>query len=166
LCWTALRFVAVRLQWAGIAQSVRDGRSGDRIPVGTRFSAHVQTAPGAHPASYTMGTASFPGIKRPGRGVDHPPNLTPRLKKEYSYTSNSTSGPSWTVLGRTFTFTFTFTFTLFRSTHFAPNIISVLSDVQLIYGNGILIKLFFSVRRLQVSAARYNSDCFCIPSLT
>ena len=27
----------------------------------------------------------FPGVKRPGRGVDHPPHLTPRLKEEYSY---------------------------------------------------------------------------------
>ena len=34
--------------------------------------ASVQTGPGAHPASYTMGTGSFPGVKRPGRGVDHP----------------------------------------------------------------------------------------------
>jgi hypothetical protein len=42
--------------------------------VGTRFSAPVQTGPGAHPASYTMGTGSFPGVKRPGRGVNH---LTP-----------------------------------------------------------------------------------------
>jgi hypothetical protein len=24
----------------------------------------------------------FPGVKRPGRGVDHPPRLAPRLKKE------------------------------------------------------------------------------------
>ena len=37
-----------------------------------RFSAPVQTDPGAHPASYTMGTGSFPGVKRPGRGVEHP----------------------------------------------------------------------------------------------
>ena len=47
-----------------------------------RFSAPVQTGPGAHPASYTMGTGSFPGENRPGRGVDHPPHLAPRLKKE------------------------------------------------------------------------------------
>ena len=40
---------------------------------GARFSAPVQTGPGAHPAFYTMGTESFPGVKRPGRGVDHPP---------------------------------------------------------------------------------------------
>ena len=40
---------------------------------GARFSAPVQTGPEAHPASYTMGTGSFPGVKRTGRGVDHPP---------------------------------------------------------------------------------------------
>jgi len=28
---------------------------------------------GAHPASYKMGTGSVPEVKRPGRGVDHPP---------------------------------------------------------------------------------------------
>ena len=56
--------------------------------------------PGAHPASYTMGTGSFPGVKRPGRGVDHPLHLAPRLKKErvelYLY---SPSGSSCSVLG-------------------------------------------------------------------
>jgi len=61
---------------------LRAGRSGDRIPVGTRYSAPVQTGPGAHPPSYTTGTASFPGVKRPGRGVDHPSPLRPRLKEE------------------------------------------------------------------------------------
>ena len=30
---------------------------------GARFSAPVQTGPGAHPASCTMGTGSFPGLK-------------------------------------------------------------------------------------------------------
>ena len=34
---------------------------GDRIPVEAKFSAPVQTVPGAHPASCTMGTGSFPG---------------------------------------------------------------------------------------------------------
>jgi len=32
--------------------------------VGARFFAPVQTGPGAHPASCTMGTGSFPGVKR------------------------------------------------------------------------------------------------------
>jgi hypothetical protein len=38
-----------------------------------RFSAPVQTGPGAHPASCTMGTGSFPGVKN-GQGV----TLTPQ----------------------------------------------------------------------------------------
>ena len=33
---------------------------GKKIPVGTIFLALVQTGPGAHPASYTMGTGSCP----------------------------------------------------------------------------------------------------------
>jgi hypothetical protein len=44
-----------------------------KIPVGARFFAHVQTGPGSHPVSCTMGTGSFPGVKRPGRGADHAP---------------------------------------------------------------------------------------------
>ena len=51
---------------------------------GRDFSAHAQTGPGAHPASYTIGTVSFPGVKRTGRDFNHP-YLTPRLKKECSY---------------------------------------------------------------------------------
>ena len=77
------------------SDSLQARRSGDRIPVGARFSAPVQTGPGAHPASYTMGTGSFPGVKRPGRDVDHPPHLAPKSKKEQS----SPSGPSWSVIG-------------------------------------------------------------------
>jgi hypothetical protein len=61
---------------------LRAGRPGDRIPVGARFSVPIQAGPGAHPASYTMGNGSFPGVKRPGRGVYHPQHLGPRLKKE------------------------------------------------------------------------------------
>jgi hypothetical protein len=32
-----------------------------------RFFAHVQTGPGAHPASCTMGTGPFPGVKGKGK---------------------------------------------------------------------------------------------------
>ena len=74
------------------SESLRAGRSGDRIPVGVRFSAPVQTAPGAHPASYTMGTGSFPWVKRPGRGVEHPLHIASRLKKEYRCNSTPTLG--------------------------------------------------------------------------
>jgi len=52
-------------------------------PGGARFSAPVQTGPEAHPASCTMGTGSFPGV-RCCRGVTltpHP-NLVQRYKIE------------------------------------------------------------------------------------
>ena len=50
---------------------------------GARFSAPVHTGPGAHPASCTMGTGSFPGIKS-GRGVTLTPHPlpVPLVKKE------------------------------------------------------------------------------------
>ena len=78
------------LLWAGsrYSDSLRAGRSGDLIPVETRCSALVQTGPGAHPASYTINTGSFPRVRRPERGVEQHPYISPGLKKEYS-----TSGP-------------------------------------------------------------------------
>jgi len=66
----------------GIATRYGPGGSRFRFPVGFRLSSPVQTGPGAHPASYTMGTGSFAGVKRPGRGVDQPPHIAPLLKKE------------------------------------------------------------------------------------
>jgi len=52
---------------------LRAGRSGDRIPVWARFSTPVNTSHGAHPASCTMGTGSFLGVKS-GRGVPLTPH--------------------------------------------------------------------------------------------
>jgi hypothetical protein len=56
-------------------------RSGDRISCGGRFSAPGKTGPGANPASCTMGTGSVPGVKRPGRGVHHPPPSNAEVKQ-------------------------------------------------------------------------------------
>jgi hypothetical protein len=69
-------------RYSYIRDWLRAGRSGDRIPVGARFFAHVQTGPGAHTASCAMGTGSFSGVKRPGRGADHPPPSRAEVKKE------------------------------------------------------------------------------------
>jgi hypothetical protein len=66
---------------------------------GARFSAPVQTGPGAHPASYTMGTGCFPGVKRPGRGVDHPHPPSAEIKERVELYLFSPSGPSWPVPG-------------------------------------------------------------------
>jgi len=54
-----------------------------------RFSAPVETCTGVHPASYTMGTGSFPEVKRPGRGFDHPSPSTAEAR------------PTWPVLSWT-----------------------------------------------------------------
>jgi hypothetical protein len=48
---------------------------------GARFSAPVQTGPGALPVSYTMDTGSFPGVKWPGRGVEHLPPFSAEVKE-------------------------------------------------------------------------------------
>ena len=50
--------------------------------IGARLSAPVQTGPGAHPASYRMGTGCFPGVKS-GRSVTLTPHplLVPWSKK-------------------------------------------------------------------------------------
>jgi hypothetical protein len=48
----------------------------------------IESRWGARPAlrptqpSCTMGTGSFPGVKRPGRGADHPPPSSAEVEKE------------------------------------------------------------------------------------
>jgi hypothetical protein len=73
-----------------------------RLAVGwtveARFSAPVPTGPGAHLASYTKGTGPFPGLKRPGRGVDHSTPSSAEVKERVELYLYSTSGPSWTFL--------------------------------------------------------------------
>jgi hypothetical protein len=61
---------------------------------GARFSAPVQTGPGAHPASCVKGTESFPGVMR-GRGV----KLTPHpLLVPWSWKSRAIHlHPLWAV---------------------------------------------------------------------
>ena len=73
---------------------------------GSRLSAPVQTCPGTHQASETMGTRSFPGVKRPRRGVDQSPPFCAEVKERveiYLY-----SFPLWAfVVCSRVTFTFT-----------------------------------------------------------
>ena len=89
------------LLWAGIAQSysnsLRSGRSGDRMPVRARFTAHVQTGPGAYPASYTMVTGSFPGGKAAGTWRWPPTPSNAEVKEKVELNFYSPSGSSWPV---------------------------------------------------------------------
>jgi hypothetical protein len=71
--------VAQSVQRLATGWTVRDRK---KIPVGARFFAHVQTGPGTHPVSCTMGTGSFPGVKWPGRGADHPPPPSAEVENE------------------------------------------------------------------------------------
>jgi hypothetical protein len=65
-----------------------------------RYSAPVQTGPTAYPTSYTMGTGSFPGVERQGRGVDHPPLFRAEFKESVKlYLYYYPSGPSWPLIG-------------------------------------------------------------------
>jgi len=81
-------------QVAQYSNWLQAGWSRDRIPVAARFSAPVQTGPGAHPASCTMGTRSFPGVKS-GQGV----TLTPHpLLVPWSWKSRAIPLlPLWTI---------------------------------------------------------------------
>ena len=84
---------------------LRFGRSGDRIQVGARFSAPVQTGPGAHPASCTMSIGSFPGVKRPRRGVNHPSPSTAKVKEKvelylYLWAGQRSRYSDWLRFGR------------------------------------------------------------------
>ena len=66
-----------------------------KITVGARFSVPVHTGPGAHPASYTMGTGSLSwGVKRPWCGANHSPPCSAEVKERVEIYLYSPSGPS------------------------------------------------------------------------
>ena len=84
---------------AGIATCYGLDGPGIESRWGVRFSAPVQTGPGAHPTSYTIGIGSFPGVKRTGCDVDHKPPSTAEAEERVELFLYSTSGPSWPVQG-------------------------------------------------------------------
>ena len=62
------------------------------VGLAARFSASLPTGPRAHLASYTMGTGSFPGVRRSGRGVDHPLSYSAEAKERVELYIYSNSG--------------------------------------------------------------------------
>jgi hypothetical protein len=103
LIYIASRFVGLYVCGPGYlsryCNSLRAGRSGDRIPMGAIFSAPARTDSEAHPASYTIGTGCFPGVKRRGRGVDRQPQFNSEVKERVQLYLYSPFGPSWPVMG-------------------------------------------------------------------
>ena len=80
----------------GIATRYRLDGPGIKSQWGARFP--VQTGPGAHPASYTMGTGSYPALKQPGCGIDHPPPSSAEIKERVELYLYSHFVSSWPVL--------------------------------------------------------------------
>jgi len=82
---------------SSVGIATRYGLDGPRIESWreARFSVPVQTGPGAHPASYTMVTGSFPGSKRPEPRVDYPPTSSAEVRERVELYLYSPSGHSW-----------------------------------------------------------------------
>jgi hypothetical protein len=91
---------------------------------GRDFPHQSRPALGAHPVSYTMSIGCFPGIERPGRGVDHLPHLAQRLKR----VGLSLYSPLWGfVVCSKVNFTFTFEAYVFQfASAFASDLYSLL----------------------------------------
>ena len=66
---------------------------------GARFFAPVQIGPRAKSASYSVDTRYFPGVKRPGRCINHPPPSRAEVIEGVQLYIYSHSGLSWSVLG-------------------------------------------------------------------
>ena len=64
-----------------------------------RFCAPVQTGPGARAAIYKCVPGQFSGVKRLGRGVNHPPPPSAEVKEGIDLYHYSPSVPSWQVIG-------------------------------------------------------------------
>jgi hypothetical protein len=74
------------------------------VSIATRYGMDgpgIQTGPGAHPASYTMGIGSFKSVKWPGHSVDHPPPSSAKVKERVELCLYSPSWPLRPALGRT-----------------------------------------------------------------
>jgi len=84
------------------SDSLRAGRSGDRIPVGGKIFHTRSDRPWGPPSLLHNGfRVSFPGVKRPGRGVYHPPQSSAEVKERVELYLYTPSGSSWPVLGGT-----------------------------------------------------------------
>ena len=83
--------------WAGIAQSEQQFAAGWTVResnLGGDEIFRTRPDPGAHPASYAMGTGTFPGVKRPG-------SSSVEVKGRVALYLYSPSRPSWPFVGCT-----------------------------------------------------------------
>ena len=89
---------------AGIAQSIQRLATGWTVRgsnpgVGKIFRARPGLPWSPSSPLYNGYRVSFPRVKRPGRGADHPPSSSAEVKENVQLYLYSPSGPSWQVLG-------------------------------------------------------------------
>jgi hypothetical protein len=73
---------------------------GFRVPVGTRIffmSSRLSLVYNQPPFQWVPGAPS-PGVKRPGREIDHSPPTSAGVKKIWIYFSSSTCPPSYILI--------------------------------------------------------------------
>jgi len=88
-----------------------------------------------------MGTGSFPGVKRPRRGVDHPPPSRAEVKERVKLYINSPSVSSWPVpLPLYFTY---FLFILRQGRYFISDRHSISSHVRYIGKSQLLLRAYW-----------------------
>jgi hypothetical protein len=91
-------------QCTGIAQSVRDSLDGPRMESrwGRDFALPSRPALGTTQPSIQWVTRLFTGrVKRPERGLSHPPSSSAEVKERVELYLYSPCGPSWPVVGWT-----------------------------------------------------------------
>jgi hypothetical protein len=99
---SCLDFVSCRT-WAEIAQSAKRSTTGWAVRgsnpgVGDKICLTRPGGPRAYLASYSMSAGSFLGVKRPGRGVDHPLASSAEVNGRVQLYLHSPSGSPWPVL--------------------------------------------------------------------
>ena len=87
------RYTYVKVSYFSCSTCYVLGGLGIETRWGARHSAPIQIGRGAHPASCTLGSGSFPGVKQPGRGVDHPTPSSAEVKERVECTFYSLSVP-------------------------------------------------------------------------
>jgi hypothetical protein len=89
--------------------------------VEARYSAPVQTGPGAHQASCALDTRSFSEVQHMVHGTDHPPPPNAKLKERVESYLNFPSRPSWSALEGTLPF-YIISTCLYQLSHYRPGL--------------------------------------------
>jgi hypothetical protein len=107
---------------------------GSKPGAGEGFSAPVQIRHAVPPSLryvYNGYHVPFPGAKRPGLGVDHPPPSSAKVKERVELYFYSPSEPSWSALGKNLPFTPFSAYKLQNSSSAFPTVFSI-SNVSFI----------------------------------